>query len=352
MGFKTKTPHEAYVKVMHAWIPVIDILALNLGVNLQSRDYRNHRNWDEYHNKPYHEVDKTSFSRHYMNNARDRVVFLDPARIPHCKLLSGKSETLGEEPGFASVLECDNRDGDEHAHFEVEFVKGFTAKESSAKTRKEGWSFENEFKVGAEYSGVSFENTTTIGAHGEYERMKGIEKESTDSITTKVMVSIPPGEWYKIEQYRNKAQIEVSNLEIMSFDIAFDIYCDNNLLYNLSYLKDNKRIQMFPGTKHSYRMLSINSSDDLYELLVGINSDYPHQRQNLLESNETISRCYDFLADEDKWSIESEEKILFDNAQHGVIRVKNMTADNVFVDAKSIAQSSDDANKLEELAAA
>ena len=48
MGFKTKTPHEAYYKVMQAWIPAVDVLALNLGVNLQSRMYKNHKNWDEY----------------------------------------------------------------------------------------------------------------------------------------------------------------------------------------------------------------------------------------------------------------------------------------------------------------
>lgn len=355
MGFRTRTPREGYFKVQQAWLPVVDCLALNLGVDLQSREYHYTDRWDEYHNIPYHEDGENSYSRFWRNHARDRIDFQTPARIPHCELLQGETNVLGETAGFAFVEECDNRQSDKPADFNVEFNKGFTTKQTKSTTRTEGWSFQNEFKVGGSYGGVDFENTTTVGAHGEYERMKATENEDRDDLKTTVGIVVPARGYYKVEQYQNKAQVEVVNLERMSFDIAFDVWCHKKTWQNIPYLHDNKRMKRYHGTKHSYSILSIRSSDDLYELLIGVNADYPKQRSNLLKENAVIRKCWEFLSDTERWSIESEERIPFDNAQHGIIRIVNMqpiSDEDLFIDPHKVAKSPEDAAKLKEVAIA
>jgi hypothetical protein len=298
---------------------------------------------------PYHEVDTNAYNRHYMNRARDKIVFPTPGRVPKSELLDTDSNISDESADFAFVQECDNTKSDKPVTFNVKFLKGITATRTKGKTRKEGWSFQNEFKVGGEVYGVSFENTTTIGANGEYERMTTLENQDTDGLETSIEMVIDAGEHYKVEQFQHKAEVEVINLERMAFDVAFEVYCSNEQWNNRQYLRDNKRIIRHPGTKHSFRMLTINSSDDLYELLIGVHPDYPNQRRDLLSNHSVIQDCFYALTDTERWSLESEERIKFDNAQHGVIRIRNMkptSEADQFVDPVSLLKNPADAEKL------
>ena len=352
MGYKTQTPREAWFKTQLGWTPYVDLLALQLGVNLQIRGHIPKLIEDvpkNYAKIPYREVDTNTYSRHHMNNARDLVIYPTPGRVPISELLDGKSNTIDGDPDFAFVQECDNTQSNKAVTFNVKFIKGITATRTKGKTRKEGWSFENEFKVGGEVYGVSFENTTTIGAHGEYERMTALENQDMNGLETTIEMVIDGGEHYKVEQLQRKAEVEVVNLERMAFELAFDVYCSNESWQGREYLKDNKRIQRWHGTKHSYRMLTINSANDLHELLIGVHPDYPNQRKNLLQENNIIRNCYEALSDTERWSLEAEERIKFDNAHHGVIRIKNMrpTSDaDKFIDPVSLLRNPDDAEKL------
>ena len=352
MGYKTQTPREAYFKTQLGWLPYVDLISLHLGVDLQLRN-KKHDNVkhieDIYMQIPYHEVDTNAYNRHYMNRARDKVVFPTPGRVPNCELLNADSKTMDGDADFAFVQECDNTDSSKPVTFNVKFIKGLTATRSKSKTRKEGWSFQNEFKVGGEVYGVSFENTTTIGAHGEYERMTALENQDMNGLETFIEMVLEGGEHYKVEQFQRKAEIEVINLERMAFEVAFEVYCHDKFWNNREYLKDNKRIIRHPGTKHSFRMLTINSTNDLYELLIGVHPDYPNQRTNLLESNSVIRECYEILSDEERWCLEAEERVKFDNALHSVIRIRNMkpkSEDDQFVDPVSLLKDPRDANKL------
>ena len=352
MGFRVRTPREALVKIQLEWNPIVDLLALQLGVDLQSRGYK-HGDPDNipYNRRPYHETGDSQYRR---KNARDAIIYPTPMIMADCELIQGKTNILDETPDFALVQECDNRQSDKPAVFDVKFLKGITVTTSSSRTRKEGWSFENEFKIGGEYGGVSFENTTTVGAHGEYERMKGLEDQNTSSLETNVQIEVPAGGWYKVDQQQMNAKIEVVNLERVAFPVAFDVYCHRDLWSGRKVgdaLKDNKRMRRGPWKeKHTHRMLSVNGVDDLYNLLVGVHSDYPNQRRNLLDSNSVIRRCWEILSDKDKWSIEAERRIPFDKAQHGVCRIINMqpgVGEEMLVDPRTVLRNPADVEVLE-----
>ena len=352
MGYKTQSPREAWFKTQHGWTPYVDLLALQMGVNLQIRGHIPEKIEDvpkNYEKIPYKEVDTNTYSRHHMDDARDLIVYPTPGRVPYHELLNADSTVIDGDADFAFVQECDNSQSNKAVTFNVKFIKGLTATRSKSKTRKEGWSFENETKFGVEVHGVSFENTTTIGAHGEYEKQTALENQDMNGLETTIDMVIEGGEHYKIEQFQRKAEVEVINLERMAFELAFDVYCSNERWRNLEYLKDNKRIIRWRGTKHSYRMLSINSANDLRELLVGVHPDYPHQRRNLLTENNVIRNCYEVLIDTERWCLEAEERIKFDNALHSVIRIRNMNPkheEDQFVDPISLLKNASDADKL------
>ena len=352
MGYKTQSPREAWFKTQHGWTPYVDLLALQMGVNLQTRGHIPKKIEDvpkNYEKIPYKEVDTNTYSRHHMGDARDLIVYPTPGRVPYHELLNADSKTVDGDADFAFVQECDNSQSNKSVTFNVKFLKGLTATRSKSKTRKEGWSFENETKFGVEVHGVSFENTTTIGAHGEYEKQTALENQDMNGLETTIDMVIDGGEHYKIEQFQRKAEVEVINLERMAFELAFEVYCSNELWKGLEYLKDNKRIIRWHGTKHSYRMLTINSANDLRELLVGVHPDYPNQRRNLLEENNVIRNCYNILSDTERWSLEAEERIKFDNALHSVIRIRNMNPkheEDQFVDPVSLLKNPSDAEKL------
>ena len=355
MGFQVRTPREAYLKVQKGWLPYIDLLGYHLGINLQTRGFRHKDDFDkfqqDYMHVPYHEDSEDKWTRSWHNNARDTILFNKPAHIPKCELLSGESHILDETPEFAIVQECDNRNSKVDGVWDVKFLKGETVAQSTSKTETEGWSFQNKFKVGGSYGGVNFENTTTVGAHGDYERMKARETSGTDGLQTNIQIVVPAGGYYKVDQYQNKAEVEVINMERCGFDVACEVWCDSHQLKDL--LKDNKRVRRL-GHTHSYCILKINSSDDLYEILSGISPDFPNQRENLLESNKIIKHCFDVLTDTSKWSLESQTKVKFDNANHGVLRIIDMLADkdeDKFVQPESVLKNPADAAKLEPLAA-
>lgn len=357
MGFQAQTPREALFKTHQGWLPYVDLLALHMGVDLQMRGHKHDdvKHIQRSYNKlPYREMSdhENHYNRHYHNRARDLIAFTSMA-VPFCELIQGESRITDEEPGFAIVEECDNTKSDQPAMFDVKFLKGTSITKSKSKTDTHGWSFQNEFKVGGSYGGLDFENTTTVGAHGEYERMSGLEQQGTDGLETNIQITVPAGQYYKVDQSQFKAKVEVVNIERCAFELAFEVYCHDHLWDGRSKvvgdaLKGNKRIKRW-GKTHSRCMFKVNSADDLYEILAGVSADYPNQRRNLLKEHKTIRECYEALTDKDRWSLESVRTIPFDRAEHGIIRIIHENAkDNKdkFIDPVSVLADPADMDKL------
>lgn len=86
------------------------------------------------------------------------------------------------------------------------------------------------------------------------------------------------------------------------------------------------------------------------KLNFGVSPDYPNQRTNLLERDAVIRKCYEELANKTNWCVAYKKPIVFDNAQHGVIRVRNMMPTgkkDQFVEPATLLKNPEDPKHLE-----
>jgi hypothetical protein len=313
MGFKTETPKEAYFHVQKERLEHIKQISLMLGVDLQE-----HHPWFQDENHPHEWYKKEP------HGVRDRLVYPGIAVVSQRTLPDSKVNTLEEKADFATVQDCYNgTEPDGELTFTVDYTKQTSVSEGTEKKSSVGWSFESATEVGVEESGVSFKETVTVGAHGEEEKLRSLTTGDDDAVHTSIVVNVPYGKTYRVQQFENKSRIEVVSRELMYFDIAFEIYGHTNLYRHRlagDALKDNHRMKRFRGTKHSYAMLTVRNEKDFHEILVGVSDDYPHQRQNLL-NNSHIRTAYEALIDKDKWSFEVVNTTPFDKGISGHVQV-------------------------------
>ena len=320
MGYETQTPNEAYFKVRRDRLAKIAELSLLMGVDLQPP----HEKWIEDIKDPCIYARRHPF--------RDAVVYPRVANITQRDLMDSQVEVLDEEADYAVIQDCfNNTQQDSELEFEVAYRKEISVSETSGKKSTTGWSFESATEAGVEYSGVSFKETITVGAHGEVEKLRTLEKGDTNGVDSKIKTFVPFGMTYRVQQWENKSRIQVTSQELYLFDVAFEVFSHKDLYRGRiagDALKDNHRQRRYPGTSHSYAMFSVHSTEDLHEILTGVSADYPNQRQNLL-ANHQIKALFDELTDADKWSFEVETKTPFDKGISGHIQVINLANGDV-----------------------
>ena len=320
MGYETQTPNEAYFKVKRDRLAKIAELSRLMGVDLQPA----HEKWIEDLKDP-----STYARRHPF---RDAIVYPKVANVVQRDLSDSKVNVLDEEADYAVIQDCFNGEQPEsELEFKVTYKKEVSVSEVSGKKSTTGWSFESATEAGVEYSGVSFKETITVGAHGEVEKLRTLEKGDVNAVDSEIVTFVPYNLTYRVQQWQNKSRVEVASQELYLFDIAFEVFSHKDLYRGRiagDALKDNHRQKRYPGTSHSFAMFSVRSTEDLHEILTGVSADYPNQRQNLL-ANHQIKALYDDLTDADKWSFEVETKTEFDKGISGHIQVINLASGHV-----------------------
>ena len=138
---------------------------------------------------------------------RDAVVYPRVANITQRDLMDSKVEVLDEDADYAVIQDCFNKtQEDSELEFEVAYRKEISVSETSGKKSTTGWSFESATEAGVEYSGVSFKETITVGAHGEVEKLRTLEKGDTNAVDSKIKTFVPYGLTYRVQQWQNKSR--------------------------------------------------------------------------------------------------------------------------------------------------
>ena len=144
-------------------------------------------------------------------------------------------------------------------------------------------------------------------------------QESIESEVTKTTIVIVPGFSTRIlEQYEESCNIKVPIVDKIEYDISFVVE-DWKTYAHGSPLWHNKRKHSLRGSK-THTMLVIESMDDLKDLLIGVNSDYPKQRKDLLETNSNIREAWDKLVDPSFRTVEINGFQYFEEASTGQTR--------------------------------
>ena len=311
MILKPRSVREAQTKLQALYLDPISDIAAALGVQLN-----NAKAW-----KP------TSANRYTRKGERDAIIFPEVFEMLSSRRQMGDPIITNRESEWSLVQPVINdtpEPSKEIVKYSTRKAENFLESESST----QGWHFESTTVIKANASGsfmgisadASVENTTTVGASGQYDSASEKGRETSSGVDKTTEFTVPPHSTRIVEQYEESAKIKVPISDKNVFDIAFVIE-DWKEYDKGSPLWHNKR-------KHSVRhskthvMLEIHSLEDLRDLLIGVNSDFPKQHEDLLEQSKTIRDAFDILLDPVYRTVEIKGFQYFENSSSGQTRIK------------------------------
>ena len=308
---KPRSVREAQTKLQALYLEPISDIAAALGVQLN-----NTKSW-----KP------TSANRYTRKGERDAIIFPEGFEMLSSLRRMGDPIITDRESEWSLVQPINNdtpEPVEEIVKYSISKTENFLESESST----QGWHFESKTVTDVSASGsfmgigaeASVHNETTIGASGQYDSAseKGHATSSAVDKTTKV--TVPPHSTRIVEQYEESAKIKVPISDKNIFDIAFMVE-DWKEYDKGSPLSHNKRKHSVRHSK-TYLMLEIYSLEDLRDLLIGVNSDFPKQHEDLLDKSKTIRNAFDVLLDPAYRTVEIKGFQYFENSSTGLTRIK------------------------------
>ena len=305
---KARSTREAQVKLQELCLPHISVIAYELGVHLD-----NSKEWI-----------RGRSNRYYRKKERDKIVYPSEFKPVSTRRVVGEAVILERNADWGMVRPVINLT-DEESEETVTYTTEKTVSFEESKSMTHGWTFEVSNKVSVEVGGdayggkVGIESTTTAGAHGDYTDGLTQGEEKKRIVETSIKVTLPPQSVRIVEQYEEISKIEVPVTDFVTYDISFLVE-DWKKYKHGSPLVDNKRRHSLRGSR-TYSMLDIHGLDDLKDLLIGVNVDFPKQHRDLLSENQNILAAWEELINPDLLSVKIEGTQTFENASTGQAKI-------------------------------
>ena len=261
--------------------------------------------------------------QHWYNaGQRDIICFPPDAPVQEYKRIPGPMRTSDLEPVIAVVDNIANHTDRDQPPATVEYERGITITRREVDQGKLGLSITSYIEGqagGGETTGGSYVKaglSSTLSAEYLHALEKGRDESGVVTLTKAV---IPKANSISvIEQAVQKGIATVKVRERLILDPAWWVV-DYKKLYRgggrSGWLFDNKDWSHWNGK--SRIVWKCESIAELHAQLEGRHAEYPRARDARPLNNHWVRKAYEWLADEDNRTIESETTIKFDTAQQG-----------------------------------
>ena len=254
----------------------------------------------------------------YNSRERDIVWFPEQPPIGEYKRQAGPVRTSDLEPVIAIVESIGNETDRDQPEAFIEYERGTTISRRSVDQGTLGISITAYVEAqagGGESTGGSYAkvgSSTTLSAEYLHALEKG--KDDSDVVTLHIGAIPKANALTVIEQVVQKGIATVKIKERMIIDPCFHVI-DYKKLSSSGWLNGNRDYSNWNGK--SRILWKVDDIGELKVQLEGRHPEYPGARGKNLLRRDYVRRAYEWLADEDNRTFESETTVKFDTAQQG-----------------------------------
>ena len=245
----------------------------------------------------------------------DRIIFdeMIPDRIIQT---DGDAVPISSTPKWANIDTLTN-DLDREGSVTKKYETSYSTRKLREESQVHGWSVTTGIAgTFGQNEANKVEISVSAEASGEYGKRE--ERESLGALveSTEVTYPLPVGCHYVIQQRQDKAKIRVPVTQQIVFDFSFKVvgHCDLK-----SQILESERYSGRAKNKSRILYYTKNMAD-LELLLLGRNSDFTKQRENLWVKGGKLRGSFDWLNDERNRSFTVKTDVIYEDASSGSVR--------------------------------